>query len=278
MNDGIGDYRMDGWTDPTESSMTKAGVGWKIYDPVGWLREYISPKYLENIPIYHPSYINMSDHQDLKLDPNSIIWRRLWKTSQKLTRWREPTLTRRTSLPEEVRNRVLRIIAKEANWIAGSTAITKSQSPRGNPSPPRPPVEVACRPSRTRVMQDRPLEVLVVGETLYLYLEVRENAVSSVLIKLGGKGQQPIYFVNKVMLPAKKRYMAIEKLAFALVTLARKLKPYFQAHPIVVLSDQPFREILHRPEVFGRLTKWAIELIEFDLEYEKERNKGPIAS
>ena len=29
----------------------------------------------------------------------------------------------------------------------------------------------------------------------------------------------------------------MEKLAFALITAARKLKPYFQAHTIIVLTD-----------------------------------------
>ena len=35
----------------------------------------------------------------------------------------------------------------------------------------------------------------------------------------------------------------MEKLALALITAARKLKPYFQAHMIVVLSDQPLKKV-----------------------------------
>ena len=59
----------------------------------------------------------------------------------------------------------------------------------------------------------------------------------------------------------------MEKLAFALVTAARKLKPYFQAHTIVVLMDRPLRRAMSSPEVAGRMTLWAVELSEFDIQY-----------
>ncbi|XP_077251894.1 uncharacterized protein LOC143891136 [Tasmannia lanceolata] len=48
---------------------------------------------------------------------------------------------------------------------------------------------------------------------------------------------------------------------------ARKMRPYFQAHTIKVLTDQPLRQVLHRPDTLGRLVKWAVELSEFDIQY-----------
>ena len=59
----------------------------------------------------------------------------------------------------------------------------------------------------------------------------------------------------------------MEKLALALMTAARKLKPYFQAHVIVVLTDQPLRKAMSSPEAAGRMALWAIELSEFDVRY-----------
>ena len=38
---------------------------------------------------------------------------------------------------------------------------------------------------------------------------------------------------------AEERYSSMEKLAFALVTVARKLKPYFQAHTVIFLTNKP---------------------------------------
>ena len=59
----------------------------------------------------------------------------------------------------------------------------------------------------------------------------------------------------------------MEKLAFALVTVARKLKPYFQAHIVIVLIDKPLRRAMSNPEAAGWLALWAIELSEFDIQY-----------
>ena len=56
-------------------------------------------------------------------------------------------------------------------------------------------------------------------------------------------------------------------MAFALVTATRKLKPYFQAHTIIVLTDQPLKRAMSSPEAVGRITLWAIELSEFDIQY-----------
>ncbi|KAK3005490.1 hypothetical protein RJ639_017357, partial [Escallonia herrerae] len=84
--------------------------------------------------------------------------------------------------------------------------------------------------------------------------------------KLDSK-QFPIYYVSKVLQIAELRYVATEKLAFALLIAARKLHPYFQSHTITVLTDKPLRRILHKPDLLGRLVLWSVELGEFDIQY-----------
>ena len=59
----------------------------------------------------------------------------------------------------------------------------------------------------------------------------------------------------------------MDKLILALVTTARKLHPYFQAHTIEIPIEYPMKQVLHKPETSGRLMKWAIELSEFDIRY-----------
>ncbi|KAL0354720.1 UNVERIFIED_CONTAM: hypothetical protein Sradi_3918900 [Sesamum radiatum] len=66
----------------------------------------------------------------------------------------------------------------------------------------------------------------------------------------------------------RKRYPQIEKLALALVTAARKLRPYFQSHPVVVLTNHPLKKILANPNISGRMVKWSIELSEHGIEYQ----------
>ena len=59
----------------------------------------------------------------------------------------------------------------------------------------------------------------------------------------------------------------MEKLAFALVTAAQKLKPYFQAHTIVVLTDKPLQRAMGSPDAAGRMALWAVKLSEFNIQY-----------
>ncbi|KAM2087215.1 hypothetical protein ACFX1R_024667 [Malus domestica] len=56
---------------------------------------------------------------------------------------------------------------------------------------------------------------------------------------------------------------------------ARKLRPYFQAHSIIVLTNHPLRQILQSPDTSRRMIKWAITLGEFDISYQpKLAEKG----
>ncbi|KAI5338538.1 hypothetical protein L3X38_017809 [Prunus dulcis] len=105
------------------------------------------------------------------------------------------------------------------------------------------------------------------GDILVIYLSVSASAVRSVLIRLKDNAEHPVHYVSKALQDAEVRYPDVEKLAFALVVSARRLRPYFQAHTIHVLTNQPLRQVLQKPETSGRLVKWAIELGEFDIHY-----------
>ena len=107
----------------------------------------------------------------------------------------------------------------------------------------------------------------VEGEVLYLYLAASDQAVSAVLVREETRVQRPVYYVSKVLHGAEINYSKVEKFALATVMASRKLRPYFQAHKIEVLTDQPLRNIIHSPKASGRLIKWAIELGEFDIQY-----------
>ena len=105
------------------------------------------------------------------------------------------------------------------------------------------------------------------GEELYLYIAVSQAAVSAALVRDEGGSQRLVYFISRAFRGAEERYPRMEKLAFALITTARKLKPYFQAHTIVVLTDQPLKRAMSSSEAVGRMALWAIELSEFDVQY-----------
>ena len=52
----------------------------------------------------------------------------------------------------------------------------------------------------------------------------------------------------------------IEKLAFALITASRKLRHYFQAYIVNVMTDHPLKKAMNKLEAARRLIQWAIEL------------------
>ena len=109
------------------------------------------------------------------------------------------------------------------------------------------------------------------GELLTLYLEVSDFSTSAVLIREKDQVQHPVYYCSRALRGAEERYPRMEKLILALVTAARKLRPYFQAHTIEVPTEYPMKQVLHKPETSGRLMKWALELSEFDIRYKPKR-------
>ena len=91
----------------------------------------------------------------------------------------------------------------------------------------------------------------VLGKELYLYLVVTPHVVSSALIREEGKVQKPVYYISRALRGVEGRYPLIEKLAFALITASKKLRHYFQAHVINVMTDHPLKKLMNKLEAIG---------------------------
>jgi len=85
--------------------------------------------------------------------------------------------------------------------------------------------------------------------------------------------QKSVYFVSKVLQEPEVRYQAIEKATLAVVLSARRLHHYFQSFTVIMMTDLSIRKVLQKPNDVGRMVCWAVELSEFDVQYEP---KGPI--
>ncbi|GKB39454.1 reverse transcriptase domain-containing protein [Tanacetum coccineum] len=114
-------------------------------------------------------------------------------------------------------------------------------------------------------------------EELIMYLSASQGAVGAVLMTERDSIQTPVYFVSRALQGPELNYTPMEKLVLALVFAAKRLRRYFQAHPIAVITDQPIKQVMSRPDVAGRLQKWSIMLGEHNITYRPRTSvKGQI--
>jgi hypothetical protein len=76
-----------------------------------------------------------------------------------------------------------------------------------------------------------------------------------------------VYFVREVLSNFKTRFTQMQKLVYAILMTKRKLRHYFDAHPITVVSKYPLGEVIQNPEAEGRIAKWALELTGQNITY-----------
>jgi hypothetical protein len=79
--------------------------------------------------------------------------------------------------------------------------------------------------------------------------------------------QCPVYYISEVIHDAKARYLKVHKLLYVVLIAFRKLRHYFQAHKISVVTSYPLRAVLHNPNVTGNIGKWVAELAAFELDF-----------
>ena len=67
-----------------------------------------------------------------------------------------------------------------------------------------------------------------------------------------------MYFINEVLLDSNPQ---IQKLLYAVLITRRKLRHYFESHPVTVVTSFPLGEVVQNQDTTGRTTKWALELM-----------------
>jgi hypothetical protein len=83
------------------------------------------------------------------------------------------------------------------------------------------------------------------------------------------KQQFPVYFVSEVLTGSKRFYSKVEKICYAIIMSVRKLRHYFEAHTIKVLTNQLLNDILSNRDNSERISKWATKLSKHVVNFEK---------
>jgi len=81
-------------------------------------------------------------------------------------------------------------------------------------------------------------------QPLLVYITATDHTVSVALVQEVNGTQHPVYFISRALQDPETRYQIMEKLAISLVHAARRLRPYFQNHNIIVKTDYPIQKIL----------------------------------
>jgi ribonuclease HI len=111
------------------------------------------------------------------------------------------------------------------------------------------------------------------GEPLYLYVAATTQVVSAfIMVERTEEGhslpiQRLVYYISEVLSETKARYLQIQKLLYAVVLARRKLRHYFEAQPVTVVSLFPLGEIICNPDVVGGIAKLSMELMGETLAY-----------
>jgi ribonuclease HI len=108
---------------------------------------------------------------------------------------------------------------------------------------------------------------------MMLYITTTNQVVSAVIVverKKDGhvyKVQWPVYNISEVLSDSKVRYPHVQKLLYTILITSRKLRHYLDGHKITVVTDFPLEDILHNCDATGRISKWAIELGSFNINF-----------
>ena len=100
-----------------------------------------------------------------------------------------------------------------------------------------------------------------------LYLASNDKAIGALVAQEDKEGvEQPIYYVSKALRDAEMHYARAERACLSLVYATQKLRNYFMAHTVHLMTkSHPIRTLLQRPVLSEKLAQWLLQLSEYEI-------------
>ncbi|XP_058181223.1 uncharacterized protein LOC131299658 [Rhododendron vialii] len=116
---------------------------------------------------------------------------------------------------------------------------------------------------------------------LIMYLSVTETSMGCMLAQENNaKIECALYYLSKKMMDYETRCTPLEKTCWGLVWAIKKLRHYLLAHQVVLVSQlDPIKYLFEKPTLIGKLARWLLLLVEFDLKYMAKKSvKGRVVA
>ena len=113
------------------------------------------------------------------------------------------------------------------------------------------------------------LHVIEYGQPCGILADASEKSVGCCLIQWHPSGtEKPIAFASAKLSPTQMRWSTIEREAYAVIFALRKFRNFVFATKIVIFSDHnPLLYLRECAPKSAKLTRWALGLQEFDIEW-----------
>jgi hypothetical protein len=107
----------------------------------------------------------------------------------------------------------------------------------------------------------------IFGKPLRLYLTSNSQEIGALIAQEDDNGvEQPIYYVSCTLKDAESRYLGAEQSCLALIYTSQRLRHYFLAHKVQLMTrSHPIRSLLQWPVLSGRLAQWLLQLSQYEI-------------
>ncbi|XP_075112367.1 uncharacterized protein LOC142182210 [Nicotiana tabacum] len=122
---------------------------------------------------------------------------------------------------------------------------------------------------KSYLMKPLVLAAPIPGKPLILFISAQERSVGALLAQGNSEGKEnALYYLSRMMPTNELKYSPIEKLCLALVFSIQKLKHYFHAHIVRLVSRaNPIKFVMSKPVLSDRLVRWYLQFQQFEIMY-----------